>query len=88
MSDEVPAQPAKSGSLTILGSGIASIVHFTLQAVSHIEQADKVFYTLADSVTEIYIRSKNKNCVDLFSYYGNGKDRMETYVQMSEVLIQ
>lgn len=51
------------------------------------EKADKVFYVVADPVTEAFIHSKNKNSVDLYQYYGNGKNRSETYVQMAEVRI-
>lgn len=76
---------AKLGQLTILGSGINSIGQLTLQAVTHIEQADIVFYVLSDPATEAYIQQKNPNCVDLYTYYDNGKARTDTYIQMSEV---
>lgn len=74
-----------SGSLTIVGSGIESIGQITLQALSHIESASKVFYCVVDPATEAFILNKNKNSVDLYQYYDNGKPRMETYTQMAEV---
>jgi hypothetical protein len=74
-----------SGSLTIVGSGIESIGQITLQALSHIESASKVFYCVVDPATEAFILNKNKNSVDLYQYYDNGKARMETYTQMAEV---
>jgi hypothetical protein len=77
--------PAKPGQLIIVGSGIASIGQLSLQAVAHIEQADVVFYVVADSPTAAFIEQKNPNCVDLYKFYDDGKNRMITYIQMSEV---
>jgi precorrin-2 methylase len=76
---------AKPGQLTIVGSGISSIGQLTLQALAHIEQADIVFYALPDPATEAFIQQKNSNCVDLCTLYDDGKPRMDTYLQMSEV---
>lgn len=78
---------AKLGQLTIVGSGISSISQLSLQAVAYIEQADIVFYVVADSPTEAFIREKNANCVDLYKFYDNGKNRTITYIQMSEVCL-
>ena len=77
--------PSKPGQLIIVGSGIGSIGQLSLQAVAHIEQADIVFYVIADSATEAFIRQKNANSFDLYKFYGDGKNRMITYIQMSEV---
>jgi hypothetical protein len=79
--------PTKPGQLIIVGSGIGSIGQLSLQAVAHIEQADVVFYVVADSATEAFIRQKNANCVDLYKFYGDGKNRMITYIQMSEEML-
>lgn len=76
---------SSSGSLTIVGSGIESIGQITLQALSHIESASKVFYCVVDPATEAFILNKNKNSIDLFQYYDNAKPRMETYTQMAKV---
>ncbi|KAK5994758.1 hypothetical protein PT974_03141 [Cladobotryum mycophilum] len=76
------------GSLTIVGSGIRSIAQFTLEAISYIEAADKVFYAVSDPSTEGFIVDKNKNAVDLFKYYDNNKIRANTYIQMAEVMLQ
>jgi len=77
--------PAKPGQLIIVGSGIGSIGQLSLQAVAHIEQADIIFYVVADSATEAFIRQKNANCIDLYMFHGVGKNRMITYIQMLEV---
>jgi len=77
-----------TGSLTIVGTGIESIGQITLQALSHIEAASKVFYCVVDPATEAFILTKNKNCVDLYQFYDNGKHRMDTYLQMAEVMLK
>lgn len=81
------AQPAlaKPGQVIIVGSGISSIGQLTLQAIAHIEHADIVFYVVADPATAAFIGQKNPNCVDMYKFYGDGKTRMITYIQMSEV---
>src|SRR2546423_1420550 len=43
-----PPVGRRPGKLVIVGSGIKSISQFTLEAVAHIQQADKVFYCVAD----------------------------------------
>ncbi|KAG6330821.1 hypothetical protein ID866_8267 [Astraeus odoratus] len=79
----------KRGTLTIAGSGIASIKHITLETLSHIEQADKVYYGVTDPATEAFIRDKSKgDCSDLRVYYDTNKHRYESYVQMCEVMLK
>ena len=75
----------KRGSLTIAGSGIASIDQLTMQTVAAIENADVVCYVLNDPAAEAFIRKKNPSVYDLYQLYDDGKNRLETYVQMIEV---
>ena len=76
----------KKGSLTIAGSGIASIRHITLETLSYIESSDKIYYALTDPATEAFVLDKSKgDCVDLSIYYDKEKNRYESYVQMCEV---
>jgi siroheme synthase len=77
----------KAGSLVIVGTGITSIGQITLQGLTAIENATKVFYVVGDPVTEAFIRTKNKDCFDLAEYYDNSKSRNDSYVQMSEVIV-
>ncbi|KAG6331561.1 hypothetical protein ID866_7527 [Astraeus odoratus] len=79
----------KRGTLTIAGSGIASIKHITLETLSYIEQAGKVYYGVTDPATEAFIRDKSKgDCFDLRVYYDTKKHRYESYVQMCEVMLK
>jgi precorrin-6B methylase 1 len=80
--------PEKQGQLTIVGSGISSIGQLTLQTISHIEQADIVFYVLSDPATEAFVQTKNSNCVDLYTLYDDGKPRIDTYIQAAEMMLR
>jgi precorrin-6B methylase 1 len=78
----------RPGRLVVVGSGIKSISQFTLEAVAHIEQADVVFYAVADPATERFIETKNPNSVDLYPLYDDDKPRRNTYTQMAEVMLR
>jgi hypothetical protein len=84
----IPAMGRRPGKLVMVGSGIKSISHMTLETVSHIEQADKVFYCVADPGTELFVKSKAKWSFDLYTLYDNDKNRYITYVQMAELCLQ
>ena len=81
----VPARKERLGSLVVVGSGLRSICQFTMEAVMHIEAADKVYYCVIDAATKGFIEGKNSNSVNLYEYYSNEKPRFETYIQMAEV---
>ena len=77
----------RPGRLVIVGSGITSIAQLTLEAVAHMKEADKFYYTVADPATDIFIQKLKKNAVDLYNLYDDGKNRHGTYVQMAETLL-
>ena len=78
-----------TGSLTIAGSGIASVAHITLETLSYMKEADKVYYAVADPVTIAFIHENVKGaCVDLTVLYDMGKNRYDTYVQMCEASVR
>ena len=79
---------SRPGRLVVVGSGIKGIAHLTLEAVGHLEEADKVFYTVADGSTAAFIHSKNANAIDLYNLYDIGKPRYETYIQMAEKMLR
>ena len=78
----------RPGRLVIVGSGIKSMSQFTLEAVSHIEQADKVSYCVADPATDTFIEKHAKEAVDLYDLYDDGKPRHQTYTQMAEKMLR
>jgi len=78
----------KRGSLTIVGSGIKAVSHLTLEALNYIDNADIVYYTVSDPETEMLIRKRNPNSIDLYEWYDDNKLREETYIQMAEMMLQ
>jgi siroheme synthase len=80
--------PREAGSLVIVGTGIKSISHVTLEAEAHIRQAEKLFYLVADSVTEQWLLRLNSTAESLYRFYGNDKDRAITYEEMISCLIE
>ncbi|KAG8701579.1 hypothetical protein FRC09_005260 [Ceratobasidium sp. 395] len=79
----------RQGSLTIAGSGIRSVGHITLETLSHMGVADKVYYLVCDPVTKAYIQDNSKGpCIDLSVFYSLDKNRYDSYVEMAEVMLQ
>lgn len=91
MHDDKVRQDAGSGpqrgSLTVVGSGIKSVAHLTMEAKARIEWADQVLHCVADGVTDTYIRRLNPSTEDLHVYYGQGKRRRQTYVEMADRIV-
>ncbi len=88
MEDRSNGGDRRLGRLAIVGSGITAIAHFTLETIGHITRADIVFYHATSGVTASYIQGLNANVVDLYEYYGEGKLRNITYVQMAELMLR
>ncbi len=82
-----PPLSNREGILAVVGSGIKAVCDFTTEAISLIKHADKVFYCVADPVTEVYIKGLSPEAQDLYVFYSNNKERYHTYVQMAEVML-
>jgi hypothetical protein len=80
----VPTQ----GRLVIVGTGITAISQMTLETIGYIQRADVVFYHATNGVTATQIRELNPKAIDLYEYYGEGKRRGITYVEMAELMIR
>ena len=87
-SDQITTSGGSRGQLVILGTGITAIAHMTLETVGYIRDADVVFYHANSGVTAAYLKELNSNVVDLYAYYGEGKLRDVTYVQMAELMLR
>ncbi|WP_293900312.1 SAM-dependent methyltransferase [Phenylobacterium sp.] len=86
-----PAQPngngngVHKGSLIVVGTGIRTVGHLTMEAVAWIRQADKVLYVVGDPVAEAMLKELNPaGAESLTGLYAEGKPRIETYNQMVE----
>ncbi len=76
----------KTGSLTIVGTGIQLVGHITLGAKAWIEQADKVLFALADPVTAKWLKELN-NTAEALPYNTKNQRRRDTYRQMTETML-
>lgn len=86
MSGNPSGPPEKRGSLTVLGSGIET-VGFHMGDKSRIEQADRVFFCVADPATVVWIRRLRPDAYDLYVLYDDSKPRYTTYMQMAEAML-
>ena len=75
------------GALVIVGSGIKSLAHMTVEAQGWIRQADIVLYCVSDPITEIWIKRNNPNSMDLVALYNRNRQRNETYGDMVSHLL-
>jgi uncharacterized protein YabN with tetrapyrrole methylase and pyrophosphatase domain len=78
----------KKGSLIVVGTGIRTVGHMTLEAVAWLRQADKVLYVVGDPIAEAMINDLNpKGAESLTPYYAVGKPRIDTYNEMIERIL-
>ncbi|NVK54432.1 MAG: hypothetical protein HWE26_02350 [Alteromonadaceae bacterium] len=77
----------QSGSLVCVGPGMILGAHITERCRNYIEQADVVFMS-CHPLVESWIASMNKDVHSLQHFYGEGKDRRETYREMQDAIIQ
>jgi uncharacterized protein YabN with tetrapyrrole methylase and pyrophosphatase domain len=76
---------AHRGSLIVVGTGIRTVGHLTMEAVAWIKQAEKVLYVVGDPVAELVLKELNPNGSEsMTGMYVEGKQRIETYNQMVE----
>ena len=78
---------AAHGSLTVVGSGIRAIGHMTLESHAQIKHAEKLLVLVADPLTSQWLSDQNPTAESLEKFYGAGKDRMETYLEMVEHIL-
>jgi uncharacterized protein YabN with tetrapyrrole methylase and pyrophosphatase domain len=70
-----------NGSLIVVGTGI-SVAHLSAETRGWISSSEKVLYCVADAASERLILTLNPNAESMYAYYGEGKNRSETYRQM------
>jgi uncharacterized protein YabN with tetrapyrrole methylase and pyrophosphatase domain len=76
-----------SGSLTIVGSGITALSHFTLEGTMAIKLADVTFYVVADTLTEDWIKTNSQSSRSLTEFYVEGQHRAATYDAMTRTIV-
>ena len=77
----------RRGSLVIIGTGIRTVGHMTVELLAWISIADALFYLVADPVAEAVIREINPGAVSLHRHYGEGDPRIKSYEAMIEEIM-
>ncbi len=77
------------GSLIVVGSGIRTVGHLTIEAIAWMHIADKVLYVVGDPVAEAVIKQLSPNGAESLSgMYAEGKPRIQTYNEMVERILE
>ena len=82
-----PEGERKKGSLIVIGSGIKSLAHMTLEARSWLDRADVIFYLLADPASEVWIQKSYPGSIDLSRLYSENVQRSDVYKAMVEKMM-
>jgi hypothetical protein len=70
------------GSLTVVGTGYLVAGHATVEAVSHLRSAEKLFYLVAEPATALWLEELNATAETLFDCYRPGRPREASYEEM------
>ena len=85
--DKVSPQ-AKSGSLTVVGTGIRTVGQLTLEAIAWMQAADSLLYVVGDPIAEAVAERLNpEGAVSLAGYYEEGRARIHAYNAMVEHIL-
>ncbi len=79
---------ATTGSLTVVGTGIDVASQLTPQARAAFAGADEAFFLVGDPVGARLLERLNPQARSLHGFYGEGKERLETYEEMVEALLK
>ena len=74
----------KRGKLVVVGTGLRTVGHMTVEAISWIRMADRVVYVVGDPVAEDMIAALNEKSESLQTLYSSSTKRIDTYNDMVE----
>ncbi len=77
----------RTGSLTVVGTGVKAASHATLEAVSYIRAAEKLLFLVADPITAEWLAELNPTAESLHSMYEAGRIRREIYSGMVDLIL-
>jgi uncharacterized protein YabN with tetrapyrrole methylase and pyrophosphatase domain len=85
--NDIAVSSATRGSLVVVGTGIMLVQQTTIAALESMKRAEKLFYLVADSVTERWVQQLNPTATTLEDCYGPGKPRIQTYEEITERIV-
>ena len=77
----------RSGSLTVVGTGIQAAAHLTAEGRLAVEQADEALYLVNDPASAAWIERANRKPRSLTPFYEQGKDRREIYAGIVDEIV-
>ena len=77
-----------SDDLIVVGTGIRIAGQLTIEAAAWMCRAERLFFSVADVVSERVIRALNGDAEPLMPLYVDGKPRSETYELMVETIMR
>jgi uroporphyrin-III C-methyltransferase len=77
----------RRGSFVAVGVGIGGVGQTTLEAAALIRRAERLFYCVVDGAVELWLRECNPRAASLAPLYQEGRDRGETYADMSKAFV-
>lgn len=80
-------QPKKPGRLVCIGTGIRHAEQLTLVSKLYLERSDVVFGVMPNSSVDEWIKKINPNYVNMQTFYGHGKLRNQTYMDMANAML-
>lgn len=82
----LPARNKHESGLVVVGSGIQLGRHLSARCLSEIQEAERVM-VLTDGAAYGMIAELRPDLIDLRVYYGDGKDRRQTYREMEAAIL-
>lgn len=75
------------GSLVIVGTGINTFAHCTLEAKAHIEQAEKLIVHVPDPLGMSWLKELHPDLIDLQACYQQTSNRADAYELMTRTIV-
>jgi len=79
---------ASGGSLVIVGTGINTLAHCSIEARAHIEQAEKLVVHVPDPLGMSWLRELHPDLIDLQATYRQGANRADAYELMVRAIVE
>ena len=81
-------ETTKVGTFVVVGTGIRTVGHLTMEALAWMQRADEIIHLVADPIAEALIKSlKPGKNFTLQGFYGEGKPRIQSYNEMIEFIL-
>ena len=78
----------KNESLTLVGSGIKSLSHLTMEAKTYITQSEKVLYLVNEPLLQSWITENNTRAESLDNLYTKFPKRIDCYRAITDYILQ